>query len=112
MKDQATKIEETKELGHIATAEQIKEWKRLHGDVHRMQVHDKACYLRKPTRKILAMVHETVPGSDYLGRQELKLENCWLAGDEEIKTNDDYFLNACTAIDDLIPTYLVELAKK
>ena len=38
-----------------ATQEQLQEWKKKHGDVFRIKVEDKACYLRKPDRKVFEL---------------------------------------------------------
>jgi len=39
---------------------------------------------------------------DPLRFNEVILENCWLGGDEEIKTNDELFLAVSSKLPDLI----------
>ncbi len=58
-------------------------------------------YLRTPSRKIISMA-TAVGGKDPIKFGELILQNCWLGGDERIKTDDDLFLAANAIIGDLI----------
>ena len=77
----------------IATPEQIEEWKKKHGAVFELTIEDKSCILRKPTIKEISAA-TAVGQKDPLAFNGVILTNCWLAGDEEIKTNSDYFLAA------------------
>jgi hypothetical protein len=76
-----------------ATPEQIEEWKKKHGSIFELTVEDKSCLVRKPTLKELSAA-SAVGQKDPFAFNRVILTNCWLAGDEEIKTNDDYFLAA------------------
>lgn len=58
-------------------------------------------YLKKPSRKVISMA-TAVGGKDPIRFGELILENCWLGGDECIKTNDDLFLAANAILGNLI----------
>lgn len=58
-------------------------------------------YLKKPSRKVISMA-TAVGGKDPIRFGELILENCWLGGDEQIKTNDDLFLAANAILGNLI----------
>jgi hypothetical protein len=58
-------------------------------------------YLKKPSRKVISMA-TAVGGKDPIRFGELILENCWLGGDEHIKTNDDLFLAANAILGNLI----------
>ncbi|WP_297096378.1 hypothetical protein [uncultured Draconibacterium sp.] len=58
-------------------------------------------YLRNPSRKIISMA-TSVGGKDPIKFGELILQNCWLGGDERIKTDDDLFLAANAVLGDLI----------
>jgi hypothetical protein len=93
-----------------ASKEQIQEWKKKHGEVFEVVVGDKVCYLHKPTRKILSFAF-TKAQNDPLATAEVILENCWLGGDEEIKTDDDYFLGANSQIDKIIEVKEAEIKK-
>lgn len=58
-------------------------------------------YLKNPSRKVLSMA-TSVAGKDMIKFGELILKNCWLGGDERIKTDDDLFLAANAVLGDLI----------
>jgi hypothetical protein len=91
-----------------ATKEQIAEWKAKHGKVYCVKVDDKACYLKKPGRKILG--YATVAGKDNpMKFNEVLLNDCWLGGDEEIKTDDTLFLSVSPKLSELIVTKEAEL---
>jgi hypothetical protein len=93
-----------------ATAEQLKEWKAKYGKVFRVKIEegDKACYLKKPSRKALS--YATMAGKENpLKCNEILLNDCWLAGDEEIKTDDALFLSVSPKLTELIETREAEL---
>lgn len=58
-----------------------------------LRVGDAKAWLRNMDRDLISMVAATA-GNDPVGAAELILENCWLEGDERIKHDDDYFLEA------------------
>lgn len=92
------------------TPAQIAEWKKKHGDVFKITIEDKVCYLRKPTRKALG--YASVAGKDNpLKFNEVILRDCWLAGDEEIKTDDTLFLSVSSKLTELIQIKETELEK-
>ena len=81
----------------MITKEQIQEWKKQHKDIFVISVADKKVYLRTPDRKTLSYASTLA-----LRFNEVILENCWLGGDEEIKTNDELFLAVSSKLPDLI----------
>ena len=85
----------------MITKEQIQEWKQKHGDVYVLNIEDKKAYLRTPDRKTLSYA-STLATKDPLKFNEVVLTNCWLGGDEEIKTDDALFLAASSKLPDLI----------
>lgn len=93
-----------------ATQEKIQEWKRKHGEVFRIVVEDKACYLRKPDRKVLSFA-AAAGKSDPMKVNETILKNCWLDGDKEIQEVDAYFLGASSKLDQLVEVKEAELEK-
>ena len=93
-----------------ATQKQIDAWKAKHGDVFQITVEDKHAYLCKPDRKILAFAMTKVQ-TDPLGFAEILVNNCWLGGDEEMKTNDAYFLAVTSQLDKLVEVKTSELKK-
>lgn len=89
---------------------QITEWKKKHGDVFQYKVDGKAGYLKRPDRRILAYATSLAEGNP-LKFNEALLENCWLGGDEEIKTKDSYFMGISAKLDALIQIEHGELEK-
>ena len=85
----------------MVTKEQIQEWKNQYKDIFVISVEDKKVYLRTPDRKTLSYA-STLATKDPLKFNEVILENCWLGGDEEIKTNDELFLAVSSKLPDLI----------
>lgn len=71
------------------TDEQIKAWKKQHGTIFLITVEDKDCILRKPSRKDYSYVSAI---KDPIKMTELMVKQLWVAGDDELKDNDDYFL--------------------
>ena len=81
---------------------QLAAWKAQHGDVYALEVDDLVGYVRKPTRAeiVRALGHGK---NDPAAIHAHLLENCWLAGDDTIKTDDAAFLAAAVAFGELFP---------
>jgi hypothetical protein len=92
------------------TQEQIEAWKKKHGNVFKLKIEDKECYLKTPDRKTLSFA-SSVATKDPLKFNEILLNNCWLGGDEEIKTDDSLFLAASSKIAEIIEVKEAELEK-
>lgn len=93
-----------------ATQEQIQEWKAKHGIVFEISVEDKACYLHKPSRKTMgyaAMAAKDNP----LKFNEVILNECWIAGDEVLRTDDELFMSISEHIGKIIELKQAELKK-
>ncbi len=97
-------------LSGQATPEQIEAWKETHGDIYAITVEDKIGYLKKVDRKTLSFA-SSIGTKDPMKFNEIILTNCWLGGDEELKTNDDYFLAVSGKLSELIVVKEAELAK-
>jgi hypothetical protein len=97
-------------LSSQATPEQIANWKKKHGDIYAFETEGKVCYLRTPERKFLSAA-AVVGKTDPLKYNEVLLNNCWLGGDEAIKTNDKYFLGISGKLSELIEIAEGELKK-
>jgi hypothetical protein len=97
-------------LSGVASEEQIAMWKRLHGDVFCVKSKDKVCYLKRPDRKTLSAA-DAIGSSDPMRYNEIILENCWIGGDTEIKTNDNYFLEVIQILDELVNFGRAEIKK-
>ena len=83
------------------TKEQIKQWKAKYKEVFVLRVDDKVAYLRTPDRATLSYA-STLATKDPMKFNEAILTNCWLVGDEEIKTDDALFLSASSKLGELI----------
>ncbi len=82
------------------TAEQIAEWKKKHGDVFAFETEDGkyACYLRRPNRQVVEMASMQTG----FKVSEVILDNCWLGGDNELRTVDRYFIGLQRQIGEII----------
>lgn len=95
-----------------ATEQQIQEWKNKHKDIFLLTSDDKACYVRKPSRKDVSYaMAASSGGKDLIKMQEVLLNNCWLGGDEEMRTDDDYFYGVSPQLTGLMEAKEVELKK-
>lgn len=92
------------------TPEQIEAWKKQFGDLFQLEIGCKTAILRKPDRRVLSMA-TAMSVNDPIKFNEIILDNCWLAGDEEIKTNDDYFIPASGKLSELMSYKTAELKK-
>lgn len=91
------------------TQEKIDGWKKQHGDVYLIEVEDKACVVRKPNRKDLSFA--MLLKDDPIKFNETLLNNLWVDGDEELKTNDDYFLAVSSQLGELLQIKEASLKK-
>ena len=92
------------------TKEQIKQWKAKYKEVFVLRVDDKVAYLRTPDRATLSYA-STLATKDPMKFNEAILTNCWLGGDEEIKTDDALFLSASSKLGELIQNKEATLEK-
>lgn len=83
------------------TKEQIEVWKKDHDAVFKIEVDGKEAYLRSPDRKTLSFA-SSIGAKDPMKFNEILLNNCWLGGDEEIKTNDSLFISASSKLAEII----------
>ena len=92
------------------TKEQIESWKKKHGDVFEVKVDGRTAYLKKPDRKVLGAA-SVLGKDDPMKYNETLLENCWLGGDEEIKTDDSLFLGVSSVLAEIIEIKKAEIKK-
>lgn len=81
------------------TKEQIKEWKAKHGELLQIDVDGRSCILHTPTRKDLSYASVV---KDPMKVNEVLLNQLWVAGDEEIKTDDSLFLAVCNKMEEIL----------
>lgn len=101
-----TKLTEEQIVAKVAelkTKHKIKE-------VFVISTEDKTAFLKKPSRDQLKY-GTAAYANDPLGMTEHVLESGWLDGDEEIKTDDRYFLAISAQVDEIIETAEVEIKK-
>lgn len=90
---------------------QIEAWKAAHGEIFTIEFEDgKAAFLKKPSRKILKAAMAKMQ-TDPLSFVERILTDCWLGGDEEVKTDDAYFFGAAEQLEGLMENKKAELKK-
>lgn len=94
------------------TKEQIAAWKKEHGTVIEFTDPEskQKIYLRKPTRKEISFAL-TEAQHNPLGLVEVILDNCWLAGDDKLKQNDDFVLGVNSRIDEIVTIKMLEVKK-
>lgn len=90
------------------TKEQIQEWKKKHGKVFKISCDGKSCYLKPPSRKTLGYA-SVASKDDPLKFNEVILRDCWLGGDEELRTDDVLFLSVSSQLANIIQTKEAEL---
>ncbi len=94
---------------------QIKRWKAQYGDVYAIEVkldeQEKAVgYFRKPDLNIIAAASRFVE-SNPIKTGEILLENCWLDGDDLIKTDDEAKMGVMTQLGKLFKVKEAEVKK-
>jgi hypothetical protein len=108
---QNTAEKEVKSLPGGVTQDQVNAWKKAiaadNGKVYKIEVPSDhpadppyTCYLRTPTRQTLGAVSGRI-SADPIKANEILLQNCWLGGDDVIRTRDDLFLSASAKLGDL-----------
>ncbi len=95
-------------MAHTVTKEQIDEWKAAHGEVHEIMVAVKPTtfdphmlqdddveqsehisgFIKTPSEKVLGFAMQQIARPQEAGA--IILKNCWLGGDEQIKTDKAY----------------------
>lgn len=84
--------------------------KAKHPKAHLLKVDDKIAFLKPMSRQVLSMA-TTIGSGDEVRICELLLDACWIEGDEEIRTDDEYFIPAMGEIKLLMTVKKAELVK-
>lgn len=92
------------------TKEQIEAWKVKYGSVFKITVDNRVAYLRSPDRKTMSFA-SSVGAENPMKFNEILLKNCWLAGDEEIQTNDNLFMSISAQLAEIIEIKEAKLEK-
>lgn len=90
-------------MGVIDSLFELKEAtiKPVNGNQFKITVENKSCIIKKPTISDLSVIMSFAEKNPIKSNEEY-LNRCWVSGDEEIKTNDDYFLSASSVLDSVI----------
>ncbi len=86
------------------TDDQLKSWKKKYGDdsVFEVVAGDKKAVLHKATRQDLSFANAgSSAGQDSVKFCEILLKQCWIDGDMEIQTDDDYFFGVISVIQEM-----------
>jgi len=86
------------------TPQQVNQWKKQYGDECVLKYTTKdglIAYFHSPDRKTISFA-TTSSRNDTMRFKEILADNCWLGGDERIKTEDKYFLGLSACILDLV----------
>jgi hypothetical protein len=74
--------------------EQIAQWKQEYGQIYELPVEDKTIYLREPNMVDFKRAFTAMQKNGEISFGEEMLNCLMIGGDQEVKTNDDYFLPA------------------
>lgn len=87
------------------TPEDIAGWKEKYGAEKVFEITSddktKVCYLRKPGRLDLDYAAKAGEQGAFKFNEAL-MKQCWLGGDEEMITDDDYFLDNCNLLGEFV----------
>lgn len=83
------------------TSEQITKWKEQYGKVYKYEVEDKVCFLRPVDRTTYSLAASKITTSP-AKFNEIIIDRIWLAGDEVIKKNDDYYFGLIDFVEELM----------
>lgn len=92
------------------TQDQIDTYKKQHGDIFMCEAGELSCILKKPTRQQVGMAM-TLSKQDPLKLTEVIIVNCWVAGDEEIKTDVGALMGITGQIDQILEVKNAEIKK-
>lgn len=92
------------ETGFIgeATPDQVDAWKQATGATHLLRIKVKnndgsasVCYLKPADRNVSSLAYTHIANKKMIEAGGVFIANCWLGGDERIKTVDRMYLAAC-----------------
>lgn len=92
---------------NISKAE-IADLKKKYGEIFQITVDDKSCIIRKPNRNDLSYASVV---KDPIKMSETLFNQLWVCGDEEMKTDDSYFLAAIAKMEPVLEVKEAEIKK-
>lgn len=84
-----------------ATKVQIELWKKKFPRIFKIQSEDSVAYVRKPNINDLRYASKAGM-DDPLKLTEVLLKQCWLDGDEAIRTDEDKFLGVSSQMQEIL----------
>lgn len=95
----------------LPTKEEVEKLKAIHGPLKYFQSADKkaAAIFKAPSRKILKMAHANNGESNSITYNETLVNNCFVAGDEQMKTEDKYLLSVGPRLQEMVPMAELEI---
>lgn len=94
-------VVKTPAFGEV-TPEQIEAWKAQHNATHLLLIKVKGtdgstsvCYLKPAGRNVSSMAYTHIANKKMIEAGGVFIANCWLGGDERIKTVDRMYIAAC-----------------
>jgi hypothetical protein len=92
--------------------EKIDEIKKKHGGAFIIECDGKSALLRKPNRNDMSYaLAASNGGKDAIKMNEAFLNNLWVEGDEEIRTDDSYFFATSEQLGDIFEKRVASLKK-
>lgn len=117
-------MEEKTNLIGQATEAQISAWRNMYGDVYEITIGEHIGYVRGFDRATMKFAlsqmsvkvdtetrQAEVSMAKMIDIGEIGLQNCWLGGSEEIKTNDRMFVAAAMQVGELFDIAEAKLKK-
>ena len=86
----------------------LEDLKKKHGAIYQISVEGYTCIIRKPNRKDLSYISAI---KDPIRMTETLMNQLWVEGDEEIRTDDELFLAAAAKMGELMQVKEAELKK-
>ncbi len=90
--------------------EQIEVWKAEYKDIFKISVEGRVGYLKKPGRKAIGYA-SSFGTKDPMKFNEVILNDSWLGGDEELRTDDELFMAVASKLGELVVFKTAELEK-
>lgn len=92
------------------TPDRIEMLKKKHGDIFEYEADGMSCILKRSSRTVISAA-STIGASDPLKFAEVVLENCWVEGNDTLRTDDRYFLGLQQQINQLVEIKVGKLKK-
>lgn len=86
----------------VVTQEQIDAWKVQHRDIFKLDCEGKTGFFRTPTRQELSFATASGGSKDPFKFNEIILKSCWLGGDKELLSSDEFFLTVNSQVTTLV----------